>query len=45
MPGIKPLKKLVSKARDLRDSHNERHRATGTAFVRVKRDDLAVRRH
>jgi Acetyltransferase (GNAT) domain len=33
MPGIKPLKKLVSKARDLRDSHNERHRSTGFGFA------------
>ncbi|MEA2205460.1 MAG: hypothetical protein QOE77_2236 [Blastocatellia bacterium] len=33
MPGIKPLKKLVTKARDLRDSHKERHRATGFGFA------------
>jgi hypothetical protein len=33
MPRIKPLKKLVNKARDLRDSHNERHRPTGFGFV------------
>ena len=33
MPGIKPLKKLVNKARDLRDSHQERHRSTGFGFA------------
>ncbi len=33
MPNIKPLKKLVIKARDLRDSHKERHRPTGFGFA------------
>src|SRR5687767_12204986 len=33
MPSIKPLKKLVNKARDLRESHKERHRATGFGFA------------
>ena len=33
MPKIKPLKKLVNKARDLRDSHKERHRPTGFGFA------------
>ncbi len=33
MPTIKPLKKLVTKARDLHDSHNERHRPTGFGFA------------
>lgn len=33
MPNIRPLKKLVSKARDLRDSHHERHRPTGFGFA------------
>ena len=33
MPTIKPLKKLVNKARNLRDSHQERHRATGFGFA------------
>jgi hypothetical protein len=33
MPKIKPLKKLVSKARDLRESHQERHRPTGFGFA------------
>jgi len=33
MPSIKPIKKLVSKARDLRDQHNERHRPSGFGFT------------
>ncbi|HYV00615.1 MAG TPA: GNAT family N-acetyltransferase, partial [Pyrinomonadaceae bacterium] len=33
MPQLKPIKKLVSKARDLRDSHQERHRPTGFGFA------------
>lgn len=33
MPGIKPLKKLVNKARDLRDGHRARHRPTGFGFA------------
>jgi hypothetical protein len=33
MPSIKPLKKLVNKARGLRDSHRERHRPTGFGFA------------
>jgi hypothetical protein len=33
MPQLKPLKKLVSKARDLRSSHQERHRPTGFGFA------------
>ena len=33
MPTIKPLKKLVNKARDLRDHHQERHRPTGFGFA------------
>jgi hypothetical protein len=33
MSGIKPLEKLVSKARDLRDRHDERHRPTGFGFA------------
>ena len=33
MPKIKPLKKLVNKARDLRASHKERHRPTGFGFA------------
>ncbi|HEX8473423.1 MAG TPA: GNAT family N-acetyltransferase [Pyrinomonadaceae bacterium] len=33
MPNIKPLKKLVNKARDLRDSHRARHRPSGFGFA------------
>ena len=33
MPNIKPLNKLVTKARNLRDSHAERHRPTGFGFA------------
>lgn len=33
IPRIKPLQKLVSKARDLRDAHEQRHRPTGFGFA------------
>jgi hypothetical protein len=33
MSGIKPLKKLVSRARELRDGHRARHRPTGFGFA------------
>lgn len=33
MPNIKPLKKLVTKARDLRARHEERHRPSGFGFA------------
>lgn len=33
MPQLKPLKKLVSKARGLHHSHQERHRPTGFGFA------------
>ena len=33
MPRIKPLNKLVDKARDLRAGHKERHRPTGFGFA------------
>jgi hypothetical protein len=39
MPNIKPLKKLVSKARDLRDAHEARHRPTGFGFALADRVD------
>jgi hypothetical protein len=39
MPKIKPLQKLVSKARDLRDAHEERHRPTGFGFALADRVD------
>ncbi len=33
MPNIKPLNKLVTKARDLRERHKERHRPSGYSFA------------
>ena len=33
MPNIKPLNKLVTKARDLHEQHRERHRPSGYAFA------------
>lgn len=33
MPNIKPLKKLVTKARNLREHHHERHRPSGFGFA------------
>ncbi|MCM3870859.1 MAG: GNAT family N-acetyltransferase [Pyrinomonadaceae bacterium] len=33
MPNIKPLNKLVTKARNLRDHHSERHRPSGFGFA------------
>jgi predicted N-acyltransferase len=33
MPSLKPLSTLVTKARDLRDHHRERHRPSGFAFA------------
>lgn len=33
MPNIKPIKKLVTKARDLREQHRERHTPSGFAFA------------
>src|ERR1044072_1096408 len=33
MPSIKPLRKLVDRARDLRDGHRVRHRPTGFGFA------------
>lgn len=39
MPRIKPLEKLVSKARRLRDHHQERHRPSGFGFALADRVD------
>lgn len=39
MPKIKPLQKLVSKARDLREAHSERHRPSGFGFALADRVD------
>ncbi|HEX5965470.1 MAG TPA: GNAT family N-acetyltransferase [Pyrinomonadaceae bacterium] len=45
MPTIKPLKKLVTKARDLRDHHRERHRPSGFAFAIADRIDFLDKAH
>ena len=39
MPRIKPLDKLVNKARRLRDYHQERHRPSGFGFALADRVD------
>jgi hypothetical protein len=39
IPRIKPLEKFVSKARDLRDAHEERHRPTGFGFALADKVD------
>ena len=39
MPRIKPLEKLVSKARRLRNHHQERHRPSGFGFALADRVD------
>ena len=45
MPTIKPLNKLVSKARSLRDHHRERHRPSGFAFAVADRIDFFDKTH
>jgi hypothetical protein len=45
MPTIKPLNKLVTKARDLRDHHRERHRPSGLAFAISDRIDFFDKTH
>ena len=45
MPTIKPLNKLVSKARDLRNHHRERHRPSGFAFAISDRIDFLDKTH
>jgi hypothetical protein len=39
MPTIKPLSKLVTKARDIREQHRERHRPSGFGFALADRVD------
>ena len=39
MPSIKPLKKLVTEARKLREHHKERHRPSGFGFALADRID------
>ncbi|HKR60670.1 MAG TPA: GNAT family N-acetyltransferase [Pyrinomonadaceae bacterium] len=45
MPRIKPLNKLVNKARDLRDTHKERHRPSGFGFALADSIDYLDARH
>ena len=45
MPKIKPLSKLVTKARDFRDHHRERHRPSGFAFALADRIDFFDKKH
>ena len=45
MPTIKPLDKLVTKARNLRDHHRERHRPSGFAFAVADRIDFFDKSH
>jgi hypothetical protein len=45
MPNIKPLKKLVTKARDLRDHHKARHTPSGFAFALADSIDYLDKAH
>ena len=45
MPNIKPLNKLVTKARDLREHHRERHRPSGYAFAVADSIDFLDKAH
>jgi len=45
MPKIKPLKKLITKARDVRAHHRERHRPSGYAFALADRLDYLDKSH
>src|SRR5215203_4030123 len=45
MPNIKPLQKLVTKARDLREHHRERHTPSGFAFALADRIDFFDKAH
>lgn len=45
MPNIKPLRKLVTKARDLRNHHRERHSPSGFAFALADSIDYLDRSH
>ena len=45
MPTIKPLNKLVTKARNLREHHRERHRPSGFAFAVADRIDFFDKTH
>jgi len=45
MPNIKPLRKLVTKARDLREHHRERHTPSGLAFALADSIDYLDQTH
>ena len=45
MPNIKPINKLVSKARNLRDHHRERHTPSGFAFALADSIDYLDQAH
>lgn len=45
MPNIKPLRKLVTKARDLRDHHRERHTPSGFDFALADSIDYLDQSH
>ena len=45
MPKIKPISKLVSKARDLREHHRERHTPSGFGFALADRIDYLDATH
>lgn len=45
MPELKPLKKLVGKAHDLREAHRARHRSTGFGFALSDSIDYLDRAH
>jgi len=45
MPTIKPLNKLVTKARNLRDHHRERHRPSGFGFALADAIDFLDQSH
>jgi len=45
MPNIKPLRKLVSKAREVREHHRERHTPSGFAFALADSIDYLDQEH
>ncbi len=45
MPNIEPLKKIVTKARDVREHHRERHRPSGYSFALADRIDYFDKSH
>lgn len=45
MPTIKPLNKLVTKARDIRDGHRQRRRPSGFGFALADRIDYLDKTH